>query len=110
MIEKGMRRVEHSVTEASNLQAEIDVVESYCEIGLIETPYFPEDPRPRHQACARHGANVTDHVGEIEIILLLAIQTFERVSAIIVKAHDHAGVLNTSVGIEKLGAYCSHLG
>ena len=102
--------INDEIPSPAHLQAEIDIVESYRQLLLVETTNLVENISPCHQACARHRAVIPRN-------LKLAANSwrFRRKSAKCMRrnpadADNHAGVLDRVVRKEKSWTDCPHLG
>src|SRR5947209_7302664 len=97
MIELGVRRVDNAVTQSTDLQTEINVVEGNRKPLFIKAFGLPKDFGSGHQTGAGDRADVADDIWKIEIVPEAAIQAFEGVTAVIVQAHHYTGVLNKAI-------------
>src|ERR1700685_1560105 len=108
MIQQSVRGIKHAITKRPDLKAQIDIIERDSEFRLIKTSGVPENSRLRHKAGTGHGTNVTNNIGKIEIMARLSIQPFESMAAVIIKTHDHAGMLDSTIGVEELSTNGAH--
>ena len=60
MIHLGVRRPQNAPTGLSDFHAQVDVVEGYREVGLIQSPNRLEHAPPQCQTGTGHRRDLTD--------------------------------------------------
>src|SRR5215471_9563960 len=110
MVQNSVRSVQHAISFLTDLQAKIDIIESDGKFLFVEPTHFLKYLSSSHQASSSDGADISDDIRQIEVVLVVPIEPLEGMATVFKKSHHYPSMLDFAVWIEELCAHSAHLG